>query len=247
MSSECREIVREYLRAFPGWAIFLGVIGLVLILVGVSASEGSRRNRDAVGVALAFGLILALISIVVIVFRRRPSDAEFDRCLGHALRATPRGAIRKLGLEDSDVLGKYVYFWTPPAADVAAAEAGTSFVPNRFRRGRDQRYRFASYNVMILVPTETHLGVYTASMDLLSWAWQSEATGEYFYRDVVSIQTRPGTLALTFRDSRAFELAFPTGWLAEALYEVHDVPFVPMADAAQVVRKMIQPHKLASA
>lgn len=173
-----------------------------------------------------------------------PTDDEIDKQLGKDLKGLPDIARQKLGLDESQVVADYVYLWSPPLDDVRSTSQGQTFMKYRFKEGKDGRFRFSRYNVMILVPTEVGLCIFRAMHNFLKNTTQVLMTGQYFYKDIVSILTRRDTdLSLTFTDGRSVTMSIPSDLDTFSIYESTDVPFIPFDKAVQVVRTMVQEHK----
>ena len=99
---------------------------------------------------------------------------------------------------------------------------------------------------MILVPTEEHLGIFTSDYNFIKDTISNKMTGEYFYKDIVSIQTsKDCEISLTFTDSKEFNILLPVKKYEKRIYQASNVPFVSFDKAIQVIRTMVKSHKKA--
>ena len=219
--------------SFYVW-IVLGVAGLIIPL-----ALGSPLFSLA-------GLIFFLPAYKVAYehYNQLPTDKGVSRIIGMDLQGYAEVALDKLGLSDADVVGNYIYLWSPLERDVDDMDNYARLVPLRLKRGKDGLYRFVFYSVRVLVPTENYIGVFSCTHCLLDGRYSSYQTGEYFYKDVVSIKTKDGRqLALSFADGDTFLVEIPSDELAKYIYQSHHVPFKRFDLAVQAIRKMIQAHK----
>ncbi|GAG78464.1 unnamed protein product, partial [marine sediment metagenome] len=204
-SVDKREKIRTYFKTFPAWTIWLIAIGAILIIIGASVKNG--------GPAIGMGLFVAVVGIIGFVSNStgKPTDQQIDKWVGTELKSFPAIALKKLGLEESQVVGNYIYLWSPPWKDIQLALRGVKFKEFRFRCGKDRRTRFSRYKIMILIPTEDHLGVFTTTYNFIKNTIYNQMTGEYFYKDIVSIRTeKERDLSLTFTDGRSFDISIPS-------------------------------------
>lgn len=252
MRDEVREKIRKYFKKFPGWTVTLLIFGIIALIAGGAISGGQsydiREIQESGVPVIAFmaGGFFVLISIIGIIayYSGMPGDNEIDEQLGKDLKNFPNIALKKLGLDESQIVGNYIYLWSPLWDDIERINAGETFREFRFKQGKDGRFRFSRYKIMILIPTEEHLGVFTVTYDFINNTFYNQMTGEYFYKDIVSIRTeRERDLSITFTDGRSFDISIPSDKHARKIYECLDVPFVPFDDAVQVIRKMVQAHK----
>lgn len=208
------------------------------------------------GVILSIGLhtltifFIACISFILAVvqyydhFHGMPSDKDVSNIIGMDLQGYEKIALAALGLVDGDVVGKYIYLWSPEERDIDKVENHIKLIPFRLRLGQDGLYRFVYYKVTVLVPTEHYLGYFSCLHSILNKRYTNYQTGEYYYEEVVSLRTKGSRhLTLSFTDGDSFSVEIPSDNMARYLYQSHHVRFVRFETAVQSIRKMILPHK----
>jgi len=240
-----RNLLRKYFTNLSIWFYIFCFMGVLVISLMILTYQ---YEGDAL--ILCGGALIVLVAfgsaswIFYNHFHLRPDEKTVGRVIGEDLEQYRRVAIAMLGLTDEEVIGNYIYLWGPCYEDISLVESGLVFKPLHFRKGKDGLYRFTSYRVMVLVPTARCLGVFRCMHSLLENRYWENETGEYYYRDVVSIRTLENrSLTLTFTDGNDFWINIPSDEVARKLYQSHHVPFVPFARAVQSIRKMIQFHK----
>ena len=204
------------------------------------------RSSSVGGAALGLSAIILIASIATIAAHQsgQPGESDVDRQLGSDFSRFRVKALDMLGLDESQLAGKSICLWSPTERDVAVCDSGTTFLQYRLKKGGDGRYRFAYYDVMVLVPAEHKLGVFRAGFDFMRGRYGNTEAGEYYYKDIVSIiTTGGGGISLTFTDGRAFQIWVPTAERGERLYSGTDIPFVPCERAVQSIRHLVQAHK----
>jgi len=242
MDTVDRPNISKYFSILGAGAIIFLIIGIVLALIGLIISSDSKIG---IGVAVLGGVI-ALLCILVIRSHSSgmPTDHDINNVIGNDLIQYRQKALDLLGLIDDQVVGETVYLWGPLYEDFKSIKANVSRIEGRFKKGGDGCYRFSRYRVMVLIPTEQHLGVFSCVHNLISNIYGDSATGEYFYKDVVSIRTEQNeTLKLTFTDGHEFSISLPGDETSKEIYKSTNIPFISFDDAAQSIRKMIQMHK----
>lgn len=140
MTTISREKIVKYFTPISGRAISMLIISLIAIVVGV----GIAAEDDEVGTAIiAVSGLIFFICLVVLIAQAsgRPSDDEIDTLLGKDLKDFPNIALKNLGLDESQVVGEYIYVWTPPLNYLMLA-IQKDLVPFQSRRGKDGRYRW---------------------------------------------------------------------------------------------------------
>ncbi len=243
-----RRLLKKYFTNINSWAYILIIVGILLGLTSILIILTSRGDSSTI--LFLFGIMLSILFLgvggwmVYDHFHLRPDDGAVSWLIGIDLEQFHRMALAKLGLTDEEVVGNYIYLWGPTSDDLQDVYYGTEFRPMRFRKGRDGLYRFSEYNVTILLPTTRYLAVfkclYRTFMDRPFQYW----TGEYFYNDVVSVQTNSAMeFALSFSDGNRFSTVIPSDSYSKMLYQSHHVPFVSYEKGIQSIRKMIQAHK----
>lgn len=115
----------------------------------------------------------------------RVSDSEYDaliqkRCAELGL-LTPERALKKLGLDESDLAN-----FAPIMLQDYIAEMSTS--ENRYRRGEDKVIRTSNYQVTWLLCSENQVYVFQCTFSMLEDD-KKDVGEEYFFKDVTNFST----------------------------------------------------------
>ena len=150
--------------------------GIILAVIGLIFAAALPSGGKVFGILL----LLAGVALIYFQFAGRPTDdeiqAEIDK-LGAAAKAT---ALTKLGLDPDEV----------KLIDPVTIEGPRFGGGSMYRKGKDGVVRTSVNEVMVLFFSEHEVHSYTAVKDLRKPTYSSEATDEYFYRDVVSVATQ---------------------------------------------------------
>jgi hypothetical protein len=167
-------IEKYFMSKFPKWAIFLIVIG-VFMLAGPVVLK-------IVGLLMIAGGGFAIYNSMQIA-----SDAEIDEWTQEDLGKLSKRSLDKMGVDPSETVGEALLIKGLRLSNLGPAKFG-------YRKGKDNIGRYTPVNSIILNFTQNQLLVYTCALDLISGNPVNEATDEYFYRDVVSVQTFSDTI-----------------------------------------------------
>lgn len=161
-----RQKIKKYFKPFPKWAVWLIILGVLLLVVGL-------------------GIVLIIIGILKLAsWKKRPKDRQMDLWIEEDLEHMKSRALEKTGLDESELVKKEpvlltgLRFW-----NIGGAEIG-------IRKGKDETIRFTPIGVTVINFTEHQLVAYQCALDLMTGNPLSESTDEYFYRDVVSVSTQ---------------------------------------------------------
>lgn len=140
----------------------------------------------SVEAALGKGMLLLGLSWLggaLALDRARPSDREMDEILSRDAEALEEKAMRRLEPRDDEMRAAPLVLRGPVERDSAA------YYPflTRPRTGRDGGLRSPLNRVMILLPLEDHLGIYSCHHDSVRGITSQVSTEECHYRDVVSV------------------------------------------------------------
>jgi hypothetical protein len=177
MKPDRARISKYFTSKFPKWAIWLIVIG-VLALIGPNAVK-------LVGLVMVVGGGFAIYNSTQVA-----SDAEIDEWTQEDLNKLNKRSLDKLGIDTSELVGEGVIVTGPRLSNLGVAKFG-------FRKGKDSVLRFTPVNSTLINFTKDQLLVYRCALDLLTGNPVNEATDEYFYRDVVSVQTASETVSVS--------------------------------------------------
>lgn len=136
-----------------------------------------------VGIAI---LVLGLIWLVVssLLTRSRLPEAEVDRLLSEDIDVLIADAQRRFRVEDEELRVKPLLLVGPVEPNVPSLYESV-IGP---RTGRDGRRRSPVNRVVIVVPMESRLGIYSCCRDFLKNVTSQLAIEEHNYKDVVSLR-----------------------------------------------------------
>ena len=177
MDSKRASIEKYFMSKFPKWAIFLIVIG-VLMLLGPAIAK-------LLGLLMVAGGGFAIFKSTQIA-----SDAQIDEWTQEELNSLSKRSLEKMGIDSSEIVSEGVIITGPRLSNLGPAKFG-------FRKGKDNILRFTPVNSTIINFAQNQLLVYRCALDLITGNPVNEATDEYFYRDVVSVQTSSETISVS--------------------------------------------------
>lgn len=200
-----REIVERYFATVPSaqerariWLYAGGGAALIVLGVVISVADSWLPGIVVVvlgGVALARGLPLyEAYRDACAAALPKPRDAIIDKIRDHELTKVRRRALERLDLTaedleldsaDWDALAEPVLGAAPREPMVVVGPVPTS----RAVVGGDGVWRFSRYAVLVICPTDYHLGLYRCVIDLRVAGLFQEETHEYHYADVVAVST----------------------------------------------------------
>jgi hypothetical protein len=170
-------IEKYFMSKFPKWAIFLIVIGVLMLL--------------APGIVKLVGLVLiAGGGFAIYNATQVASDADIDQWTQDDLSKLNKRSLDKMGIDATEVVSEGVIITGPRLSNLGPAKFG-------YRKGKDNILRFTPVNSTIINFTQSQLLVYRCALDLITGNTVNEATDEYFYRDVVSVQTASETVSVS--------------------------------------------------
>lgn len=166
-----------------------------VLFLGMAIAQ-SELGRGLVGLGLVW------ITGSILLSRSRLPEPEVDRLLSEDINALIEDAERRFRVEDQEVR-------IPPLVLLGPVEAN---VPTSYqyltgpRTGRDGRRRSPVNRVVILVPMEDRLGIYSCCRDFLRGETFQLTVEEHNYKDIVSVKLE----TLTDRDKvKSFDAAPP--------------------------------------
>jgi hypothetical protein len=177
--------------------VIAAAIALVLLLQGLAMHADYRRRLTAA--------------------EPKPADGQIDDLMRADLQLAAERALHRLGLTRAD-LELHSEDLGAAASDGTRRLAGHGRDPvwvfgpaeqaRTARIGRDRKWRFARYSVMVICPTVHHLAIYECELDLATGGRSGEETHEYHYADVVAVRT-----ATSPARALPIEVLGPTGLL----------------------------------
>ena len=171
-----RTQIKKYFKPFPKWGVVLGVIGLLSLMAGTP------------------GVILGLVLIgiggwAIFNWSQKPSDQQLDAWIEEDLKGLNAKALNKGGTDASELVGEAVVVTGPRLRQLGGADLF-------FKKGKDNVIRFTPIDVSIMNFTPGQLVSYQCALDLTTGNPLNEGTGEYFYKDVVSVSTEAQSLTM---------------------------------------------------
>lgn len=118
-----------------------------------------------------------------IIRRKRPDDKEFDSLVHLSTRDLFNQALRKTGLDSDDCIRGPVIIIGPRLQDRGGIEFAV-------KKGKDDLIRYIPLGVTIINFTVDELVVYQCVFDPTTENSLNESTFEYYYNDIVSLETR---------------------------------------------------------
>ncbi|MEM3112759.1 MAG: hypothetical protein QXY90_06945 [Candidatus Anstonellales archaeon] len=241
-----RNMIRNYFKPFPRWAIGMIVIGVVF-LIGLAPEVG-------VG-AIISGLLIAGIGGIGIYSygQGKPTDQQMDEWLEEDLKGLSKKSLNKMGIDETELVSESIQITGPRLWDVGGADVF-------FKKGKDNVLRYTPVSVSIIHFAQNQLLGYTCVFDFTTGNALNESTDEYFYKDVVSVTTRTesktvsiaklGTVQLN--NAETFVLTTSGGTFLSVLLRDPtlikkmgggEIPTTRAEKAIQTVRKMLREKK----
>jgi hypothetical protein len=236
------KIEKYFTSKFPKWAIWLIVIGVLALL-----APGPVK---LIGVLMIAGGGFAIYSSMQIA-----SDSEIDEWTQDDLSKLNKRSLDKMGIDESELVGEGVIITGLRLKNLGAARFG-------YRKGKDSILRYTPVDAKLINFTKDQLLVYSCALDLITGNPVNEATEEYFYRDVVSVQTKsesvtvnlPGSEfnGMQLNDAEIFSMSTsggtgPTVVLRQASLIQKlgggEIPTTIAERAIQTIRKMLREKK----
>jgi len=204
--------------------------------------------------------ILGIVTIAVsgrhlLSWRRKPTDWQVDQQLQADLAWVQTHAFNQTGLDESELLR--------PASLILGPDLWQAKGPHRrVKTGKDGKLRFTPIALTLLYFTSDQVVIYQGSFDLLSGNLLRETTRDYFYSEIVSLETQtaplhprptqPGnpisgqaseTLILTTRAGSSLEIVLRNP-VQPALAPPHTAS-ESLEAIVQLLRKMVREHRTA--
>lgn len=236
-----RHIEEQFARGGIWFGGILAVVAVSFLLVGL-ATLGVIIGTVAVVVALYGWRELAVYR-----YRRKralpePSDAAMDDVMERNLAEMATRGMERLGVTPDQLI------LTSAVVGAAAFQSGLlkprlaeqadgplvilgPILTSPRRIGNDGTWRYARNVVMVICATQLHLRIYRCEVELALGHPENEETHEYYYRDVMAIQT-------VTRPWGPFSILGPEGQYVRTQVTGHERELyitVPSAEAAHMV------------
>lgn len=245
-----RKMIRNYFKPFPKWAVIMAFIGILALYADYEKIIDNRK------LTIIFSLIFVGIAGLGIYFYNhgKPSDQQMDAWLEEDLKILNNKALKKTGIDESELVSESVQVTGPRLWDIAGAEA-------LFKKGKDNVLRFTPIGVSIINFTQNQLLNYTCILDITTGNPLNESTDEYFYKDVVSVSTKSESKTVNIKNlgniqlnsAETFTLTTSGGTSLSVLLRDPsliekmgggEIPTTRAEKAIQTVRKMLREKKI---
>jgi hypothetical protein len=243
-----RNKIRNYFKPFPKWAIWMILIGVVMLLGGASGSAGLA----------VIGLVVAGIGgfVVYSYGQGKATDQEMDQFLNEDLIGLGKHGLNKVGVDGTELVGEPVQVTGFPRS-----LSGAEF---HYKKGKDNIIRFTPTQATLIFFTQNQLVAYSCAYDSTTGKPLNESTEEYFYRDVVAVSTKTTSVGLnlgkelgTIQATAAEEFTLTTSGgtsISVVLRDASlvqrlgggDLPTTRAENAVQNVRRMLRDKKAAN-
>lgn len=163
------------------WWYFLDVrlrYAFALLFAGMVLVDSSDAGKVMVGVGLIW------ITASILLTRSRLPEPEVDRLLSEDIDSLIRDAERRFRVEDQELRVEPLALLGPVETNVPTSYQYLTSP----RTGRDGRLRSPVNRVVILVPMEGRLGIYSCYRDFLRGLTSQVTVEEHNYKDVVSVK-----------------------------------------------------------
>lgn len=232
------------------WLYFLDLrirYALVVLFLGLVLAESSFGK-----LLLAAGLAWVLGALIV--GRARPSDQELDALLAREMEWVTEKATRSHEARDGERRSAPLALLGPLERDTAPSSHFT-----RPRTGRDGGRRSPVNRVVVLLPMEDRLGVYSCHHDSLENQSSQISAEQHHYRDVASVALerdvekeegqagRPGrprtTQVFSLELTSGRRLSFPVS-VARTVDGAQDSPPSPGLDrTVHAIQALLRDHR----
>jgi len=244
-----RDAIKKYFTPFPRWAIWLSLVGLVVLAVGI---------RIHVGVVV---IGIALIAVGIIIIWResgvRPTDEQMDNYVSADVTRTKERSLAKASLDETELVVD------DPEVIVVPRLVSTAGAEMQSKRGKDGVLRYTPLDITVLLMTQHQIIAYRCCMDMMTGSFLHEGTDEYFYEDVVSLQARTESITyetekygnLELKEAEMFMLTTSGGTSVKVVLsdplllekmggKGADIPNTGAEKAVQAVRRMLREKKM---
>lgn len=169
MSDINRDKIHRYFKIFP-------------LLAAVFLAAGIMLSITVAGAIIGIPCLLISYLIHKADQKRRPSGEEMDQWLNAEMKDVQEKALSSFGIDPSQLVAEPAIITGPRFSE----RGKTPFVA---KKGKDNIIRYNPLNTVLLNFGEDQLFCYQCCYDRISGAISSPKTGEFFYRDVVSVST----------------------------------------------------------
>jgi hypothetical protein len=176
-----------------------GIVGLIFLASLCSGVYAFVLGFDAGGLGFfAAGLVGLLIMAGLVKLwgmgKGGPKDADIEDTFAAKVEVFKRESIEALNIEASDLTRPIDFVWGPYAGDINTP-SGT--FPYHFRPGTDRVNRGNTRHFLLLLYGKDQVMTFAKAFNIEYDCYTHGATTEYFYRDVVSVDSNHSSFTLT--------------------------------------------------
>lgn len=189
------EMRRYFTAKTPGWAIIAAIVGALLFLIGLLSQSGGL---------IIVGLLVLIVGAGIIAATRlgsKPTDEEYDAWLKSQAEGVINRAIRKLGLDPSQITREPLLlhgFVLPGMKESTKYHADELY----WKKGKDGTIRFSVNVYTYFFPADHYLAAFVGDVNALNQSAHNEKAEEYFYRDIVGATTSDEQDYIMLKDKR---------------------------------------------
>jgi hypothetical protein len=189
ISRRTRKRVKGYFQQSQRWPLYLLGLGCVAVLTGIASGHGVSLGVTGTALCLLGGY-----------FSFQPlgvaSSHEVDGVAQSDLAAAQALALQRCQLAPGDLAHEQPCRFRNGVS--ATTDLGSAFQGER--RGKDLKIRWTPHEITVVNFGRDQLFVYSCALDLTTGNAIYEKTQEFFYRDIVSVDTVAETLTVKLRD-----------------------------------------------
>jgi hypothetical protein len=189
VSRRMRKRVKGYFLQSQRWPLYLLGLGCVALLTGIASGHG-----------VSLGVTGTVLCLLGGYFSFQPlgvaSSQEVDAVAQTDLVAAQALALQRCQLGPGDLMHEQPCRFRNGIS--AQTELGSAFQGDR--RGKDLKIRWTPHEITVVNFGRDQLFVYSCALDLTTGNAIYERTHEFFYRDIVSVDTVAETLTVKVKD-----------------------------------------------
>lgn len=168
-----------FIGCFAMISIPLAIIGIVIALYGGPAA-----------VVLCIPLIV-LVLWLILRDKKAVTENYIDSLKAEGLAEVSDRSKNKTYVDESELISEPLLLTTHRKWDRAGAFSGE-------KKGADNIYRYTPIDITQLYMTDNRLISYQACLDLTTGKFLNEGTAEFYYEDIVSIETLTESASIEF-------------------------------------------------
>ena len=253
-----RRVLKLLFRVIFAWEciLFLTTVSISSIDIQGAKNHQAYTMLNSIFMSINVGLVIFIVVFFAsFIYRlvtklrsaRAPqsanmTDQQYEDWVRSWQTAIRQFGMQKLGLSNSDVVGKPLYVRSIVWPDSHDAKFYRSYnAPLIIKYGLDGRAHASVNRYTFFYPTQHYIAVFTGDVNALG-QMRFEGTRTYFYDDIVGVETS----AMTFNDGyttyamQHFELRVSSGQSISATTYVHDLD---VDQTVQALRTLLRDKK----